>query len=70
MIEVAGPEKISLDELVRQFFSAKKDRRKVVADVHARYFGAELNDQSLTASNDKARLGTLRFADWLRAHAA
>jgi uncharacterized protein YbjT (DUF2867 family) len=69
-VEVAGPEKISLDELVRQFFSAKRDPRKVVADVHARYFGAELNDQSLTASNDKARLGATRFADWLRANAA
>jgi uncharacterized protein YbjT (DUF2867 family) len=64
-IEVAGPEKISMDEAARQFLRVKKDPRKVVADVHARYFGAELNDQSLTASNDKARLGKLRFADWL-----
>jgi uncharacterized protein YbjT (DUF2867 family) len=65
-IEVAGPEKISVDEAVRQFLRAKKDPRAVIADVHARYFGAELNDQSLTASNEKARLGTTKFADWLR----
>jgi hypothetical protein len=37
----------------------------VVADVHARYFGAELNDGSLTPG-DKARLGRTRFEDWLR----
>ena len=69
-VEVAGPEKISVDEAVRQFLRAKQDQRPVIADVHARYFGAELNDQSLTASDDKARLGTTKFADWLRATAA
>jgi uncharacterized protein YbjT (DUF2867 family) len=69
-IEVAGPEKISMDEAARQFLRAKNDPRKVVADVHARYFGAELNDQSLTATNGLARLGKMRFADWLRANAA
>jgi hypothetical protein len=41
-----------------------KDRRKVVADIHARYFGAELNDRSLTPGNNP-RFGSLRFDDWL-----
>jgi hypothetical protein len=36
----------------------------VVADVHARYFGAELNDQSLTPG-DSPRVGRTRFVDWL-----
>lgn len=63
-VEVGGPERIALDESVRRFLSAKKDSRKVVPDVHARYFGSELNDQSLTAGKD-ARLGEIRFADWL-----
>ena len=63
-VEVAGPEKISLDELVRQFLKAKRDPREVVADVHARYFGAELNDQSLTPGAG-ARIGAMRFEDWL-----
>ena len=64
MVEVAGPEKISLDDLVRRFLRAKKDPREVIADVHARYFGSELNDQSLTPGKD-ARIGQTRFADWL-----
>jgi uncharacterized protein YbjT (DUF2867 family) len=64
MVEVAGPERISLDELVRRFLSAKQDPRQVIADVHARYFGAELDDQSLTPGADP-RLGQTRFAEWL-----
>ena len=41
-----------------------QDPRAVVTDVHARYFGVELNDRSLTA-DDGARLGATRFQDWL-----
>jgi uncharacterized protein YbjT (DUF2867 family) len=63
-IEIAGPERLALDELVRRFLSANRDPRQVVADVHARYFGTELNDQSLTPG-DKPRLGSTRFDDWL-----
>jgi uncharacterized protein YbjT (DUF2867 family) len=38
-VELAGPEPIRLDELVRQFLSAHRDARKVTTDVHALYFG-------------------------------
>ena len=64
-VELAGPEPIRLDELVRQFLSAHRDARKVTTDVHALYFGIELNDQSLTPG-DNPRLGPTRFEDWLR----
>lgn len=64
MIEIAGPERSPLDEIVRRFLSASQDPRQVIADVHARYFGVELNDQSLTP-DDGARIGSTRFADWL-----
>ena len=63
-VEVAGPERLRLDELVRRFLSANQDERQVITDVHARYFGAELNDQSLTPGNG-ARVATTRFEDWL-----
>jgi len=63
-VEVAGPERLPLDELVRRFLSARKDGHQVVADVHARYFGAELNDQSLTPGSN-SRIGSTRFEDWL-----
>ena len=63
-VELAGPEPIRLDELVRQFLSAHRDARKVTTDVHALYFGIELNDQSLTPG-DNPRIGPTRFEDWL-----
>ncbi|EJM83461.1 MULTISPECIES: SDR family oxidoreductase [unclassified Pseudomonas] len=63
-LEVAGPEAMPLDELVRRFLRATEDTRKVVPDVHARYFGAVLDDQSLTPGKHP-RLGAIRFEDWL-----
>jgi uncharacterized protein YbjT (DUF2867 family) len=63
-LEVAGPEQLRLDELVRRFLSANQDERQVIADVHARYFGVELNDQSLIPG-DGARVAPTRFEDWL-----
>jgi uncharacterized protein YbjT (DUF2867 family) len=63
-VELAGPDRIRLDELIRRFLSANHDARQVVADTHARYSGAELNDQSLIPG-DKPRIGSTRFEDWL-----
>ncbi|MET0718188.1 MAG: SDR family oxidoreductase [Pseudoxanthomonas sp.] len=63
-VEVAGPEALPLDELVGRLLKATQDPRKVVPDVHARYFGAELDDQSLTPG-EYARIGGIRFDDWL-----
>ena len=64
-VEIGGPEAIPLDELARQLLSARQDSRRVVPDAHARYFGAELNDQSLVPGPG-GRLGSLTFGDWLR----
>jgi uncharacterized protein YbjT (DUF2867 family) len=63
-VELAGPEPIRMDELVRRFLSANGDPRKVVMDVHALYYGIEVNDQSLVPG-DNPRLGPTRFEDWL-----
>ena len=35
MIELAGPERIGLDDLVRRYLAAKHHTRKVVTDIHA-----------------------------------
>jgi len=64
IVELAGPQRFSLDEFGRQYLVATKDPRKIVADIHARYFGAELDDRSLTPG-DNPRLGSVRFEDWL-----
>jgi hypothetical protein len=54
-----------MDDLVRRVLRATGDEREVIGDAHARYFGAELNDQSLVASPG-ARVGSKRFEDWLK----
>jgi uncharacterized protein YbjT (DUF2867 family) len=63
-VEVGGPETMPIDELARRYLRATQDSRKVVPDVHARYFGAVLDDQSLVTGKN-ARLGAIRFDDWL-----
>jgi uncharacterized protein YbjT (DUF2867 family) len=63
-LEIAGPESIRMDEFARRFLSATRDARKVTTDIHAIYFGTELNDQSLVPAG-KARLGPTHFTDWL-----
>jgi uncharacterized protein YbjT (DUF2867 family) len=68
-IEIAGPDRAPLDELVRRYLRAIQDPRKVVADAHARYSGIEINDRSLTPG-DHPRLGLIRLADWLESPAA
>jgi uncharacterized protein YbjT (DUF2867 family) len=65
IVELAGPEAFPLDELARRVLSANNDSRQVTADVHARYFGAELDDRSLIPGDD-ARIAPTRFEDWLR----
>src|SRR5262249_48081333 len=43
MIEVAGPDQIRQDEVVRQYLSATHDSRKVVTDTNPLYFGIDVN---------------------------
>jgi uncharacterized protein YbjT (DUF2867 family) len=64
IVEVAGPEEFRLDELVRRMFSVNNDPRQVTVDIHAPYFGAELNYFSLTPGGH-ARIAPTHFEDWL-----
>jgi uncharacterized protein YbjT (DUF2867 family) len=64
IVELAGPEQFRLDELARRVLRANNDPRSVTTDVHARYFGAELVDHSLTPGSS-ARIAPTRFEDWL-----
>ena len=64
MVELGGPEAFPLDELARRVLSAKGDGRRVVADPHVLYYGAELDDKSLVPG-ENARIAPTRFEDWL-----
>ena len=63
-IELAGPEPIRQDDLVRRFLNATGDPRTVITDPQALYYGNAVNDQSLTPG-DNPRLGSTGFEDWL-----
>lgn len=63
-VDVAGPEPIRMDDLVRKLFRATKDSREVVTDPKAGYFGTPVNDKSLTPLGE-SRLGPTRYEDWL-----
>jgi uncharacterized protein YbjT (DUF2867 family) len=63
-VEVGGPEKFRLDELVQQGLAAWKDPRKVVADKNAHYYGILVKERTLVPEND-AQLGKIRFQTWL-----
>jgi uncharacterized protein YbjT (DUF2867 family) len=64
-IEIAGPERGRMHEIVARYLKAANDPRTVEADVHARYFGSELDDRSLVPG-EGARIGKIGFEDWFR----
>jgi uncharacterized protein YbjT (DUF2867 family) len=63
IVEISGPERVRLNELVARYLKAMGDTRKVVADPEARYFGARLEDGSLV-SDGNPRLGRITFEQW------
>jgi uncharacterized protein YbjT (DUF2867 family) len=63
-VEIGGPEKFRLDELVRRDLAAFHDPREVISDPHARYYGIAVTERALVP-DDGARLGEARFEDWL-----
>jgi uncharacterized protein YbjT (DUF2867 family) len=65
VIEIAGPERQPMNEMVARYLKATNDPREVVADPQARYFGTRLDDRSLVPGSN-AQLGAIRLEDWLR----
>jgi uncharacterized protein YbjT (DUF2867 family) len=64
VVEVAGPDAFAFGDAVARVLAAKDDRRRVVADPEARYFGAVVGESDLLPGAD-ARIAPARLADWL-----
>jgi len=64
IVEIAGPESLGIDEVIRRFFAATGDTRRVITDAKAPYYGMKLSERSLTP-DDPARLAPTRLGDWL-----
>jgi len=65
VLEIAGPEQFRLVDVAVEIATAFEDSRRVIAEVHAPYFGVRLEDSSLLPGPD-ARIASQRFDDWLR----
>jgi uncharacterized protein YbjT (DUF2867 family) len=65
ILEGAGPESQSIAAFVGKALAASGDKRVVVADPQARYFGAALDDRGLTPDGANARIGRTRFEAWI-----
>ena len=63
-VELAGPERFRLDELIRRILTAEGDPRSVIADHQARYSGASVDDSSLIPGGD-VQIAPTRLEDWL-----
>ncbi|MBB5420924.1 SDR family oxidoreductase [Paraburkholderia atlantica] len=65
IVEIAGPERVRLAAMVRRYLQATQDNRTVIEDADARYFGAQLQDDTLVPG-PHARLGGADFDAWFR----
>src|SRR5262249_13504217 len=64
-VEVAGPEALSIAEFVGRFLAARGDKRTVIADPRATYYGAVMGSRGI-APGANPRLGPTRFEEWFR----
>jgi uncharacterized protein YbjT (DUF2867 family) len=70
VLEVAGPESLSMAAFVGKALAANGDARSVVADRQARYYGAALDQVGLGPRNANPRIAPTRFEAWLDRAAA
>lgn len=64
IVEIGGPEKFHLDEIIGKVMAFDGETRPIVVDPEARYFGLRLDDDSLIPGPG-AKLGSTRFDWWL-----
>jgi len=67
-LEVGGPDRYALDELVRIRLRAGNDTRRVVTDPRARYFGVLLDDHTLVPATS-ATVSPTGLTEWLSTNA-
>jgi uncharacterized protein YbjT (DUF2867 family) len=65
VVEIAGPERASFNDIIARYLKAVGDPRKVVGDPEARYWGGRVEQHSLVPLGE-ARLGRIGLDKWLR----
>jgi len=64
IVEVGGPERIGMDNWIRQYLKTMKKPLEVVAGAHALYFGAPVNRTTLVP-NAPVFLGSITYTEWI-----
>jgi uncharacterized protein YbjT (DUF2867 family) len=70
ILEVAGPERLSIADFARKALAAKHDPRKVIDDPNSTYYGYKLDDKTLNPGGNNPRIAPTRIDDWLSRTAA
>jgi uncharacterized protein YbjT (DUF2867 family) len=65
IVEIAGPERAPFSDFVARYLKAVGDKRNVVRDPEARYFGGLVKEHTLVPLGE-ARLGRIGLEEWLR----
>lgn len=68
IVEIGGPEYMPLNEFIQASLTRRNDRRAVITDADACYFGAHLEQRTLVTENGLR--GVTHFNDWLAASPA
>ncbi len=71
IINIAGPEKLGMDDFIRNSLAAHGDPRQVVTDPSARYFGAVIDEHSIVPlDSEGATIYSTRLRDWIASRAS
>jgi uncharacterized protein YbjT (DUF2867 family) len=65
-IEIAGPDRFTMPEIVARYLQDTNDQRKVIANSDNNYYGGKIPKASLVpVNNDSAKLGAVNYEKWL-----
>lgn len=62
-VEIAGPERFEIHEIVTRYLQHASDPRKVIANGKPEYFGGEITNTALVPA-EQAELGSINFEQW------
>lgn len=62
-VEIAGPERFDMYEIVERYLQRANDPRKVVANGRPQYYGGDVSRTALVPA-EQAELGSINFEQW------
>ena len=65
ILEIAGPERLTMPEFITRYLQDTSDPRKVVPNSHSQYYGGEIPNNALVPLDGRAKLGAISYEKWL-----